>query len=77
MTLRGFPSGPEAKNLPANAGDVDSSPGTGRSHNATEQLGLWASPLEPTSETPEAGMPRACGPQQEKSLQQEDCTLRE
>ena len=49
MTLRGFPSGPVAKNLPANAGDVDSSPGTGRSHNATEQLGLWASPLEPAS----------------------------
>ena len=28
----GFPGGAVVKNLPANAGDMDSSPGPGRSH---------------------------------------------
>ena len=28
----GFPGGPVIKNLPANAGDMGSSPGLGRSH---------------------------------------------
>ena len=30
--LRGFPGGAVVENLPANAGDVGSSPGLGRSH---------------------------------------------
>ena len=30
--LRGFPGGAVVKNLPANAGDTGSSPGSGRSH---------------------------------------------
>ena len=29
---KGFPGGADVKNPPANAGDVDSSPGPGRSH---------------------------------------------
>ena len=31
VTLKGFPSGPELKNLPANVGDVGSVPGLGKS----------------------------------------------
>ena len=31
-TVRGFPGGTVVKNLPANAGDMGSSPGPGRSH---------------------------------------------
>ena len=31
-TMRGFPGGAEVKNLPANAGDMGSRPGPGRSH---------------------------------------------
>ena len=30
--FKGFPGGAVVKNLPANAGDTDSSPGPGRSH---------------------------------------------
>ena len=30
--VRGFPGGAVVKNLPANAGDMDLSPGPGRSH---------------------------------------------
>ena len=32
MKKRGFPSGAVVENLPANAGDMGSSPGLGRSH---------------------------------------------
>ena len=32
MWYRDFPGGSVVKNLPANAGDTDSSPGPGRSH---------------------------------------------
>ena len=43
----GFPGGAVVENLPANAGDTGSSPGLGRSHNAAEQLGPWATTTEP------------------------------
>ena len=32
MTMKGFPGGAVVKNPPANAGDMGSSPGQGRSH---------------------------------------------
>ena len=32
MVIRGFPGGAVVENLPANAGDMGSSPGRGRSH---------------------------------------------
>ena len=32
LTILGFPGGTVVKNLPANAGDTGSSPGSGRSH---------------------------------------------
>ena len=32
ISLRGFPGGAVVENLPANAGDMGSSPGLGRSH---------------------------------------------
>ena len=43
----GFPGGAVVENLPANAGDMGSSPGLGRSHIAAEQLGPWATITEP------------------------------
>ena len=43
----GFPGGLVVENLPANAGDTGSSPGLGRSHMATEQLGPWATTTDP------------------------------
>ena len=42
----GFPGGAVVENLPANAGDMGSSPGLGFPH-AAEQLGLWATTTEP------------------------------
>ena len=38
--MGGFPGGAVVENLPANAGDMGSSPGLGRIPHATEQLGL-------------------------------------
>ena len=49
-----FPGGAVVKNLPANAGDMGSSPGPGRSH---EQL-------SPCATTTEAHAPRARAPQE-------------
>ena len=43
----GFPDGAVVKNPPANAGDMGSSPGPGRSH--MPQSNYWACALEPTS----------------------------
>ena len=37
--IRGFPGGAVVENLPANAGDTGSSPGSGRIPHAAEQLG--------------------------------------
>ena len=45
--LRDFPGGAVVKNLPANAGDMGSSPGPGRSHMPTEQLSPRATTTEP------------------------------
>ena len=42
-----FPGGAVARNPPANAGDVGSSPGPGRSPQAAEQLSPCATTTEP------------------------------
>ena len=69
------------KNLPANAGDMGSSPGLGRSHmpqsnqaGAPQLLSLRSRAPEPQllslrATTTEACAPRACAPQQEKPPQ--------
>ena len=69
------------KNLPANAGDVGSIPGPGRSHmpwsnkaRAPPLLSLHSRAhapqlLSPRAATTEAGTPRARAPQQEKPPQ--------
>ena len=44
---RDFPGGTVVKNPPANAGNMGSSPGLGRSHIATEQLSLCTTTTEP------------------------------
>ena len=80
---RGFPGGAVVKNPPANAGDMGSSPGPGRSHmprsnqsRAPQLLSLHSRArepqlLSPRATTTEACVPRACAPQQEKPLQWE------
>ena len=45
---QGFPGGAVVENLPADAGDMGSSPGLGRFPHAAEQLGPWATTAEPT-----------------------------
>ena len=40
LANRGFHGGAVVENLPANAGDMGSSPGLGRFPHAVEQLGL-------------------------------------
>ena len=76
-----FPGGAVAKNLSANAGDMDSSPGPGRSHmlqsnyaHLPQLLSLHSKAREPQllslhATTTEAPAPRACALQQEKPLQ--------
>ena len=71
------------KNLPANAGDMGSSPGQGRSHmpqsnwtRVPQLLSLRSGACEPQlvslrAATAEARTPRACAPQQEKPPQWE------
>ena len=54
-----FPGGEVNKNLPANAGDMGSIPGSGKIPHTVEQLSLGAT-------TAEAHIPRACVPRQEK-----------
>ena len=70
------------KNPPANAGDMGSSPGPGRSHmpqsnEACEPqlLNLRATTTEPVCCNYWTPMPRACAPQREKPLQWETCPL--
>ena len=46
QSLGDFPGGAVVENLPANAGDTDSSPGLGRFPHAAEQLGPWATTTE-------------------------------
>ena len=73
------------KNPPANAGDMGSSPGPGRSHmpwsneaRVPQLLSLCsraheAQLLSPQATTTEAHVPRARAPQQEKPPQWEAC----
>ena len=79
----GFPGGAVVKNPPANAGDMGSSPGLGRSHmprsneaRAPQLLSLRSRArepqlLSPRATTTEARVPRAHAPQQEKPPQWE------
>ena len=81
----GFPGGAVVKNPPANAGDMGSSPGPGRSHMpqsnkacAPQLLSLRSRTREPQLLSPrvtttKAHAPRARAPQQEKPLQWEAC----
>ena len=78
---RGFPGGAVVESLPANAGEVGSSPGPGRSHmpqsswtHKPQLLSLHSGALEtqllsPHATTTEARAPRARAPQQEKPPQ--------
>ena len=77
MSYRGFPIGSVVKNLPANAGDMGSIPGQGRSYilwsnEAPAQLPSLYSrvqELQPWIHVPQLfkpGCPRACATQQEK-----------
>ena len=80
---RDFPGGTVVKNPPANAGDMGSIPGPGRSHMtwsnwayAPQLLSLRSGArepqlLNPCAATTEARVPRACAPQQEKPPQWE------
>ena len=80
---RDFPGGAVVKNPPANAGDMGSSPGPGRSHmprsnyaRAPQLLSLRSRArepqlLSPCATTTEAHAPRARAPQQKKPLQWE------
>ena len=45
--MEGFPGGAAVENLPANAGDMGSSPGPGRSHMLQSKLGPRATITEP------------------------------
>ena len=45
--MRGFPGGAVVKNLPANAGDTGSRPGSERSQHAVQQLSPCATTTEP------------------------------
>ena len=67
-----FPGDPVVKNLPSNAGDMGSIPGSGRSHchGGTKPVphNYWDQALEPVSCSYGSPMPRTCAPQQEKPL---------
>ena len=79
--FRDFPGGAVVKNSPANAGDMDSIPGPGRSHmpwsnkaRVPQLLSLCSRAHEPQllslhAATTEARAPRVCAPQQEKPPQ--------
>ena len=79
----GFPGGAVVRNPPANAGDMGSSPGPGRSHmpwsnsaRAPQRLSLRsraheAQLLSPRATTTEACAPRVRAPQQERPLRQD------
>ena len=78
MQILDFPGGSVVKNPPANAGDMGSSPGPGRSHmlrsneaRVLQLLSLSSRARRPQllslrATTTEAHAPRACAPQQEK-----------
>ena len=81
--VKGFPVGAVVKDLPANARDMGSSPGPGRSYmlcsnkaRAPQLLSLSSRArkpqlLSPRATTTEACAPRACALQQEKPRQWE------
>ena len=81
IDYKDFPGGVVVKNLPANAGDMGSSPGLGRSHMPwsnwacePQLLSLHSRARKPQllslcATDTEACMPRAHAPQQEKPLQ--------
>ena len=84
-----FPGGTVVKNPPANAGDMGSIAGPGRSHmpqsnwaRAPQLLSLRSRAhkpqlLSPRATTSEAGTPRAHAPQQEKPRQWEAHALQQ
>ena len=63
--ILGFPGGSVVKNLPANAGDMGSSPGLGRAHMPQSNKACAPQLLSPGATTTEAHVPRGCVPQQE------------
>ena len=81
----GFPGGAVVENLPADAGDMGSSPGLGRSHmlwsnwaREPQLLSLCSRARKPQllslcATTSESHAPRARAPQQEKPPQWEAC----
>ena len=71
--LRGFPGGAVVENLPANAGDMGSSPGPGRSHMLRSGWARASQPLSPHATTTEAHEPRAHALQQERPPWWEAC----
>ena len=66
-----FPGGAVVKNLPANAGDTGSIPGSGRSHALWSNQARVPQLLSLCTTTTEAHAPRARALQQEKPLQWE------
>ena len=68
ISLLDFPGGPVVENPPANAGDMGSIPGLGRSHMLWGNKAGVPQQLKPRS-------PRARTLQKEKPLQWEACTL--
>ena len=70
-TCRDFPGCTEAKNPPANAGDMGLSPGPGRFHMPRSNWAHAPPLLRPRATTTEARAPRAHAPQQEKPWQWE------
>ena len=82
----GFPGGSVVKNLPANAGDMGSSPGQGRSHmprsnkvHIPQLLSLCSRAHKPQllslcATTTEARAPRARAPQREATAMRSPCT---
>ena len=58
-----FPGGTVVKNPPANAGDMGSSPGSGRSHMPQSNKAHAPQLLSPCATATEAHVPRARAPQ--------------
>ena len=56
FAMRDFPGGTVVKNLPANAGDMGSSPGLGRSHMPRSKKAHAPQLLSPCATTTEAHM---------------------
>ena len=65
------------KNTPANAGDMGSIPGPGRSHMPQSNWACVPQLLSPHAATAEARVPRAGAPQQERPPQLEALALQQ